>query len=112
MNQTKYRTMKNIYKLSKMKNNGLKSWNNIDTTSPMQSQIISMKTPLNIDPMEISEKICIKLYSYLCSKKIENFPAKNNDINFLKELSHSATFDELKNLILSLKSISLESLDV
>ena len=110
--RTKYMTMKNIYKLSKMKNNGLKSWNNTDTTSPMQSQIISMKTPLNIDPMEISEKICIKLYSYLCSKKIENFPAKNNDINFLKDLSHSATFDELKNLILSLKSISLESLAV
>ena len=111
-NKTKYMTMKNIYKLSKINLSGLKSWNNIEMSSPMQSQIISIKTPLIIDPMEISEKICIKLYSFLCSKKIENFPAKNNDINFLKELSHSKTFDELKNLILSLKSISLDALAV
>ena len=111
-NKSRYMTMKNIYKLSKINLSGLKSWNNIEMSSPMQSQIISIKTPLIIDPMEISEKICIKLYSYLCSKKIENFPAKNNDINFLKELSHSKTFDELKNLILSLKSISLDALAV
>ena len=60
--------------------------------------------------MEISEKICIKLYIYLCSKKIENFTEKNSDINFLRELGHSNTFDEIKNLILSLKYISLENL--
>ena len=110
-NKPKYMTMKNIYKLSKRNNSGLKSWNNIENLSnPTQSQIFSTKTTLNIDPMEISEKICVKLYSYLCSKKIENFTVKNNDINSLNEISHSKTFDELKNLILSLRSISLDAL--
>ena len=95
----------------KLNNSGLKSWNNIEIlTNPKKSQIIPKNNPLNMDPLEISEKICIKLYSYLCWKKIENFTEKNNDINFLKELSHSEEFEELKNLILSLKYISLDAL--
>ena len=110
-NKSKYITSKSVYKLMKLNNNGLKSWNNIEIlTNPKKSQIIPKNNPLNMDPLEISEKICIKLYSYLCWKKIENFTEKNNDINFLKELSHSEEFEELKNLILSLKYISLDAL--
>ena len=102
-------TMKNIYKLIKRNNGALKSSNNIKTINNILQGQTSNKN-LNLDPMEISEKICIKLYTYLCAKKIENFTEKNSDINFLKELSHSDTFDEIKNLILSLKYISLENL--
>ena len=110
-NKSKYITSKSVYKLMKSNNSGLKSWNNIEIlTNPKKSQIIPKNNPLNMDPLEISEKICIKLYSYLCWKKIENFTEKNNDINFLKELSHSEEFEELKNLILSLKYISLDAL--
>jgi hypothetical protein len=103
--------MKNVYKLKKRNNSGLRSWNNIKIlklSSP--NQIISMKSNLNTDPMELEEKICIKLYTFLCSKKIENFTEKNNEVNYLKGLAHSSLFDELKNLILSLKYISLEEL--
>ena len=107
----KHSTMKNVYKLKKRNNSGLRSWNNIKILklSP-PNQIISMKSNLNTDPMELEEKICIKLYTFLCSKKIENFTEKNNEVNYLKGLAHSSLFDELKNLILSLKYISLEEL--
>ena len=107
----KHSIMKNVYKLKKRNNSGLRSWNNIKIlklSSP--NQIISMKSNLNTDPMELEEKICIKLYTFLCSKKIENFTEKNNEVNYLKGLAHSSLFDELKNLILSLKYISLEEL--
>ena len=107
----KYLTMKNVYKLKKRNNSGLKSWNNVQLiNTSIQSPSHSSKNIINKDPMEISEKICIKLYAYLCAKKIENFTEKNIDINFLKELSHSDTFDEIKDLILSLKNISLDNL--
>ena len=107
----KYSTMKNIYKLRKRDYSGLKSWNNIKLSNNLfQSQSISLKSNLFLDPMVISEKICIKLYKFLYTKKIENFTEKNNDINFLRELSHSNAFDEIKNLILSLKYISLDNL--
>ena len=103
--------MKNIYKLRKRDYSGLKSWNNIKLSNNLfQSQSISLKSNLFLDPMVISEKICIKLYTFLYTKKIENFTEKNNDINFLRELSHSNAFDEIKNLILSLKYISLDNL--
>jgi hypothetical protein len=103
--------MKNVYKLKKRNNSGLKSWNNIQfMNTSIQSPNHSSKSNINKDPMEISEKICIKLYTYLCAKKIENFTEKNIDINFLKELAHSNTFDEIKDLILSLKNISLDNL--
>jgi hypothetical protein len=65
---------------------------------------------MNIDPMVISEQICTKLYLFLSSVKIENFNEKNCDVNFLRNLAHSETFNELKELILSLKNISIENL--
>ena len=115
LHKSKYSTMKSVYKLKNKHNSSLKIWNNINNLinpTQNQNQINSSKMNLNIDPMDISEKICIKLYSFLCSKKIENFTEKNSDINFLKELLHSDVFYEIKNLILSLKYISLENLSL
>ena len=109
MDKSDFLAAKDIYKLVKITNEKLKSCNNIKTINNTFKRQASNKN-LNLDPMEISEKICIKLYIYLCSKKIENFTEKNSDINFLRELGHSNTFDEIKNLILSLKYISLENL--
>ena len=114
--QNNFNHLKNIYKYKK-RNNELKSWNHVNFGNTQSS--ISIMTNnnnsinninLTIDPMEISEKICTELYSFLISVKIENFNEKNCDINFLKDLAHSDTFDELKNYILSLKNISIESL--
>ena len=65
---------------------------------------------LNNDPIATSEHICSKLYLFLSSVKIENFNEKNCDINFLKNLAHSDEFKEIKDLILSLKNISIENL--
>ena len=62
------------------------------------------------DPMALSEKICLLLYSFLCKVKIENFNIKNYDINFFKDLAYSDEFEEIKNLIVSLKNISIENL--
>jgi hypothetical protein len=60
--------------------------------------------------MALSEKICLQLYSFLCNVKIENYNIKNYDINFFKDLAYSDEFDEIKNLIVSLKNISIENL--
>ena len=62
------------------------------------------------DPMALSERICLQLYSFLCNVKIENYNIKNYDINFFKDLAYSEEFDEIKNLIISLKNISIENL--
>ena len=62
------------------------------------------------DPMALSEKICLLLYTFLCNVKIENYNVKNYDINFFKNLASSKEFDEIKNLIISLKNISIENL--
>ena len=105
--------LKTIYKFKKM-NNELKTWNNLNfsNNSPLLNSTNNNinNISINLDPMEISEKICTELYSFLISVKIENFNEKNCDINFLKDLAHSDTFNELKNLILSLKNISIENL--
>ena len=112
-NNINFNNLKNMYKYKKSKNE-LKSWNymNYSNNSPLLniSNNNINEINFNIDPMEISEKICTDLYSFLLSVKIENFNEKNCDINFFKDLAHSDTFDELKNLILSLKNISIENL--
>ena len=65
---------------------------------------------INIDPIATTEKICTKLYIYLSSMKIENFNEDNFDINFFRNLAHSEEFNEIKDLILSLKNISIDNL--
>ena len=62
------------------------------------------------DPLALSEKICLLIYNFLCNAKIENYNIKNYDINFFKDLAYSDEFEEIKNLIISLKNISLENL--
>ena len=62
------------------------------------------------DPLALSEKICIELYSFLCKEKIENYNIKNYDINFFKDLAYSEEFEEIKKLIVSLKNVSLDNL--
>ena len=64
------------------------------------------------DPMALCEKICLLIYNFLCSVKIENYNVKNYDINFFKDLAYSEEFEEIKSLIISLKNISLENLSV
>ena len=113
--QQNFNNIKKMYKFQKSKNE-LKSWNNMSYSNKSPLSSISNTNlnniNLNIDPMEISEKICTELYSFLISVKIENFNDKNCDINFLRDLAHSETFDELKDLILSLKNISIENLSL
>ena len=62
------------------------------------------------DPMALSEKICLLIYTFLCKVKIENYNVKNYDLNFFKDLASSEEFEEIKELIVSLKNISLENL--
>ena len=108
-----FNILKMIYKFKKGKNE-IKSWNNMHFSNKSSLSNMSNNSindlNLNVDPMEISEKICTELYSFLISVKIENFNEKNCDINFMKDLAHSETFDELKDLILSLKNISIDNL--
>ena len=93
----------------------LNSWNCLDFINYPNSnnnlnESINNKININVDPMVTSEQICAKLYLFLSSVKIENFNEKNFDLNFFKNLSHSEEFNELKELILSLKYISIENL--
>ena len=108
-----FNELKSIYKFKKGKNE-IKSWNNVNFSNKIglsnNSNSSINELALSADPMEISEKICTELYSFLISVKIENFNEKNCDINYLKDLAHSDTFDEIKDLILSLKNISIENL--
>ena len=60
--------------------------------------------------MITSEHICSKLYLFLSSKKIENINEKNFDSKFIKSLSHSDIFNEIIDLILNLKNVSIENL--
>jgi hypothetical protein len=60
--------------------------------------------------MALSEKICLILYTFLCKVKIENYNVKNYDINFFRDMAYSDEFEEVKNLIISLKNISIETL--
>ena len=65
---------------------------------------------LKLDPMLVSEQICIKLYLYLSKVKIENFDEKNDNTDIFVDLAHSNEIREIKDLILNLKNISLENL--
>ena len=108
-----FNLLKQIYKFKKTRDQ-VKSWNNINFSNKpgLSNNSTTSLNELNLidDPMEISEKICTELYSFLISVKIENFNEKNCDINFLKDLAHSDAFDEIKDLILSLKNVSIENL--
>ena len=63
-----------------------------------------------LDPMLISEQICIKLYIYLSKVKIENLDEKTDNTDFLIDLAHSNEINEIKDLILTLRNISIEAL--
>ena len=92
------------------------SWNCLDLNNyPFLSynsneSIKLNKINLNLDPMATSEQICTKLYLFLSNVKIQNFNENNCDVNFLRNLAHSEAFNDLKDLILSLKNISIENL--
>ena len=94
----------------------INSWNCLDLTNYQNLSSNSYDSnnikniSLNVDPMATSEQICTKLYLFLSSVKVENYNEKNWDINFFKNLAHSEEFNELKDLILSLKNISIENL--
>ena len=101
--------------IKKKISHNLNSLNCLDLLSSPNSnnnlnESISNKINSNVDPMVTSEKICTQLYFFLSSVKIENFNEKNFDLNFFKNLSHSEDFHDLKELILSLKYISIENL--
>ena len=107
----KFITKKNTYRHQKRYLSGLKSWNNIQfQNNSFLGRKLVLKNNIISDPIKLSEKICIQLYSFLYTKKIDNFTEKNNDINFLEELAHCNTFEEIKHLITSLKHISLDNL--
>ena len=108
--------LRNIYIQRKISQK-LNSWNVINlantpllTNNDDSEGINLQKIDLNLDPMLISEEICIKLYSYLSKVKIENYDEKNENTEFLTDLAHSNEINEIKNLILNLRSISLENL--
>ena len=95
----------------------INSWNYIDLNNYQHLSNNSLETnnnlqaiSLNADPMATSEHICIKLFLFLSNVKIENYNEKNWDINFFRNLAHSEEFNELKDLILSLKNISIDNL--
>jgi hypothetical protein len=113
----------NKIKISKLKkmyvrktSQKINSWNCIDLNKypHLSNQSTDSKNlkniNLNVDPLATSEQICTKLYLFLSSVKIENYNEKNWDINFFKNLAHSEEFNELKDLILSLKNISIDNL--
>ena len=62
------------------------------------------------DPIILSENICTKLYYFLSKKKIDKVSDKFFDISYLRDLSNEEEFIEIKNLILTLKGISIEKL--
>ena len=102
--------------IKKKTTTNLNSWNCIDlenyTLRNSLNDNINNQINLNVDPMVTSEQICTKLYLFLSSMKIENFNEKNFDSNFFKNLAHSDEINELKDLILSLKYISIENLSL
>ena len=114
-NQKSLTSIRNIY-IQRKVSHKLNSWNCLDLNNypPLNNNsndnINLNNLNMNIDPMVISEQICTKLYFFLSSVKIENFNEKNYDVNFFRNLAHSEAFNELKELILSLKNISIENL--
>ena len=108
--------LRNFYKQRKLSQK-INSWNvanlaNIPvlTNDNINEEMNLEKIDLNLDPMLISEEICTKLYLFLSKVKIENYDEINNNIEFLSDLTHSKEMNEIKNLILNLRSISLENL--
>ena len=107
--------LRKMYIQTKLAQN-LNSWNCLDLSkqpslnSKSNENINLNKINLNIDPLATSEQICTKLYLFLSSAKIENYNEKNFDLNFFKNLAHSVEFNEIKELILNLKNISIENL--
>ena len=107
--------LRDIYiqkKISEKKNSyNLDNFSNIPLLYRSMNDEVSLdKINPQLDPMLISEQICIKLYLYLSKVKIENFDAKTDNTSFLIDLAHSNEINEIKNLILDLKNISLENL--
>ena len=108
-------SLRKIYIQRKISHN-LNSWNYLDLANypnlnnNSNDSINLNKININIDPIATSEQICTKLYMYLSSMKIENFNENNFDINFFRNLAHSEEFNEVKDLILTLKNISIENL--
>ena len=114
-NNMNINNLKKIYVQRKITQN-INSWNCLEIAKyPSLNNFnsndnIKNKINLNIDPIATSEHICTKLYCFLSSVKIENCNEKNCDLNFFKNLAHSDEFKELKDLISSLKNISIENL--
>ena len=108
--------LRNIY-IQRRISQKVNSWNVVNlantpllTNNNINEGINLNKIDLKLDPMLISEKICIKLYLYLSKVKIENYSEKNNNTDFLMDLAHSKEINEIKDLILNLRSISLDNL--
>ena len=107
--------LRNIY-IQRRISQKINSWNVVNLANiPLLNNNINdgsslPKINLNLDPMLISEKICIKLYLFLSKVKIENFDEKNDNTDFLMDLAHSNEINEIKDLILNLQNISLEKL--
>ena len=114
-NNMNINNLKKIYIQRKISQN-INSWNCLEITKYKSANNVNPndniknKINLNNDPIATSEHICTKLYCFLSSVKIENFNEKNCDLNFFKNLAHSEEFKELKDLISSLKNISIENL--
>ena len=108
--------MRNFYKQRKLSQK-INSWNIANlantpllTNNNIPEEINLQKIDLDLDPMLISEEICIRLYLYLSKVKIENYDDTNNNTEFFSDLTHSKEMNDIKNLILNLINISLENL--
>ena len=108
--------LRNIY-IQRRISQKINSWNVVNLanipllTNNSIGEGMSLKSiNLKLDPMLISEQICIKLYLYLSKVKIENFDEKNDNTDIFVDLAHSNEITEIKDLILNLKNISLENL--
>ena len=108
--------LRNIY-IQRRISQKINSWNVLNlanipllTNNSVNDGTSIPKINLNLDPMLISEQICIKLYLFLSKVKIENFDEKNDNTDFLMDLAHSNEINEIKDLILDLQNISLEKL--
>ena len=95
-------------------NNNISKENSLTLNHPYNIKTVQFSEIKNyypsLDPIIISENICTKLYSLLTKYKIEKFSDKYFDTSSLRDLSNTDEFIEVKNLILSLKGISLEKL--
>ena len=115
VSQVKINDLRNLYVQKKLSQK-INSWNGFNLanlpllTNNSSGDGTNIKDKKNIDPMLISEKICIQLYLYLCKVKMENFNDKTGNTEFLIDLAHSKEIATIKYLILDLRNISLEDL--